>query len=431
MVVQNWRLAIIALVIFPFAGQAMRRLGKRMRKASTAAQEETGTLTVLLDERLQAVRLVKAYGMEAVETRRIDQAVESRMAHIMKGVATRAAASPVTDVLGGVAIAGVILYAGLEAQAGAMTLGTLSSFLAAMLMAYQPLKSLANMNTALQEGLAAAVRVFAVLDVEPTIREVPGAPALKIGDAAIRFDQVHFHYGDGTSALDGVDIEVPSGSRVALVGPSGAGKTTCLNLIPRFHDPTGGRVLIDGQDISGVTFASLRAAIGLVTQETLLFDDTVAANIAYGMPRATRADVEAAARGAAAHDFILRLPQGYDTPVGEAGVRLSGGQRQRIAIARAMLRDPPILLLDEATSALDPESERQVQAALTRLMQGRTTVIVAHRLSSVVDADRIYVLDQGRVVDSGRHGELMARGGLYARLYAETQSVLPALEAAV
>ncbi|WP_439815567.1 ABC transporter ATP-binding protein [Zavarzinia sp. CC-PAN008] len=423
MIVQNWRLAIIGLVIVPFAGQAMRRLGKRMRKASTAAQEETGTLTVLIDERLAAARLVKIHGMETAETTRVAGAIDRRMAHIMKTVATRAAASPVTDVLGGLAIAGVILYAGLEAQAGNMTLGALSSFLAAMLMAYQPLKSLANMNTAMQEGLAAAVRIFAILDVEPTIRDRADAPALRIAKGEIRFEGVRFHYGDGTSALDGVDITVPSGARVALVGPSGAGKTTCLNLIPRFHDPSAGRVLIDGQDIAAVSLASLRAGIGLVTQETLLFDDSVAANIAYGLPNATRADIEQAARDAAAHDFIMRLPDGYDTLVGEAGVRLSGGQRQRLAIARAMLRDPPILLLDEATSALDPESERQVQAALTRLSTGRTTVIVAHRLSSVVDADRIYVLDRGRVVDSGSHPELVARGGLYASLYAETRLV--------
>ncbi len=417
MFVQDWQLALIVVLVFPLVGVAIRKLGKRMRKASTATQEETGKLASQLSETLDGVRLVKAYGMEDGETERIRARIERRLKEIMRGIRTRSAATPLTEALGGVAVAMAIFYGGWRAQQGVLSLGEFMSFLAALLMAYQPLKGLASLNTALQEGLAAAQRIFAVLDVAPSITEKPEAKALAVEQGAIAYENVHFSYDGETAALHGIDIAVAPGSTVALVGPSGSGKTTLMNLLPRFYDADSGRVLIDGQDIQEVTIASLRAATALVSQEITLFDDSVAANIAYGRPGASQAEITAAARAAAAHDFITALPQGYDAMVGENGVRLSGGQRQRIAIARAMLKDAPILLLDEATSALDSEAEREVQTALEALKAGRTTLVVAHRLSTVMAADRIYVLDGGKVVESGDHGALLARNGTYARLY--------------
>ena len=289
-----------------------------------------------------------------------------------------------------------------------------------MLLAYQPLKALAILNANLQEGLAAAQRVFQLLDIEPAIRDRPGARPLRLEVGEVRFEQVRFGYHPDTVALHDISLTVAGGSTVALVGPSGAGKSTMLNLIPRFYEVEEGAISIDGQDVRNVTLASLRGAIALVAQEVSLFDDTVRANIAYGRFGASQAEIETAAAGAGADRFIRELPQGYDTLVGEHGVLLSGGQRQRLAIARAMLRDAPILLLDEATSALDSESERQVQAALRSLMKGRTTIVIAHRLSTVIGADLICVLDRGHIVETGRHAQLIARNGLYARLY-ETQ----------
>ena len=417
MFVQDWQLALIVVLIFPLVGVAIRKLGKRMRKASTATQEETGKLASQLSETLDGVRLVKAYGMEEGETERIRARIERRLKEIMRGIRTRSAATPLTEALGGVAVALAIFYGGWRAQEGVLSLGEFMSFLAALLMAYQPLKGLASLNTALQEGLAAAQRIFAILDVAPTIVEAPEAKALAVDQGAIAYRDVHFSYDGKTAALHGIDIDVPAGSTVALVGPSGSGKTTLMNLLPRFYDPDSGQVEIDGQDIRDVTIAGLRAATALVSQDITLFDDTVAANIAYGRPGASETAIAAAARAAAADDFITALPQGYDTMVGENGVRLSGGQRQRIAIARAMLKDAPILLLDEATSALDSEAEREVQSALEALKVGRTTLVIAHRLSTVMAADNIYVLDAGQVVESGDHGALLARNGTYARLY--------------
>jgi ATP-binding cassette, subfamily B, bacterial MsbA len=324
------------------------------------------------------------------------------------------------EALGGTAVAVVIAYGGYQVIDGTRTPGAFFSFITALLLAYQPLKSLANLNASLQEGLAAAQRVFDVLDIEPDIQDQPGAWPLSVAGGEIRFDEVRFGYQPHAVALDGISLTVPAGSTVALVGPSGAGKSTVLNLIPRFYDVSSGGIAIDGQDVRTVTLSSLRGALALVAQEASLFDDTVRANIAYGRLSASEAEIEAAAAAAGADRFIAELPKGYDTLVGEHGMRLSGGQRQRLAIARAMLKDAPILLLDEATSALDNESERQVQAALKRLMQGRTTLVIAHRLSTIVGADLICVMDRGRIVESGKHAQLLARGGLYARLY-ETQ----------
>src|SRR5271169_1026549 len=417
---QDWLLALVSFFVFPLAIRPIVAIGRRIRRVTANAQAEIGQFTTLLSQTFQGARHVKAYGMEQYEERRAAGLIERLFALIDRGTRTRSRASPIMEALGGTAIAIVILYGGHQVISGANTPGALFSFITALLLAYQPLKSLANLNASLQEGLAAAERVFEVLDIEPAIHDMPGARSLRVVGGEIRFEGVRFGYAPGAVALDGVSLTVPAGRTVALVGPSGAGKSTILNLIPRFFDVEEGSIAIDGQDIRSVTLASLRGALALVAQEVTLFDDTLRANIAYGRFGAAAADIEAAARAAGADEFISELPNSYDTPVGEHGVRLSGGQRQRLAIARAMLKDAPILLLDEATSALDSESERQVQAALRLLMRGRTTVVIAHRLSTIIGADLICVMDKGRIVETGRHAQLLARSGLYARLY-ETQ----------
>ena len=415
---QDWLLALVSFFVFPLAIHPIVGIGRRIRRVAANTQAEIGQLTTLLNQSFQGARHVKAYGMEGYEERRASGLFERLFALIDRAGRARSRASPIMETLGGAAIAVVILYGGHQVISGARTPGALFSFITALLLAYQPLKSLANLNASLQEGLAAAERVFEVLDVEPTIRDMPGARPLRVEGGEIRFEGVRFGYAPGAVALDGVSLTVPAGRTVALVGPSGAGKSTILNLIPRFFDVEAGSIAIDGQDVRLVTIASLRSAIALVAQEVSLFDDTVRANIAYGRFGASSAAIEAAARAAGADEFIQELSEGYDTLVGEHGVRLSGGQRQRVAIARAMLKDAPILLLDEATSALDSESERQVQVALRSLMRGRTTLVIAHRLSTVQGADLICVVERGHVVEIGRHAELIARDGLYARLQA-------------
>ena len=415
---KDWKLALIACVIFPLAIYPIAKLGRRMRKVSTSALNELGLFTARLNEAFQGARHVKAYNREDFEAEKTDRLIESVFRLIFKSHRVRAIASPLMETLGGIFVAVLILYGGWQVIEGALTPGAFFAFVTAMLLAYRPLKALANLNTSLQEGLAASQRVFDLLDTEPRIGEAPDARPLKVAGGTVTLEGVRFTYPNGAPALLDLSLDIPAGETVALVGPSGAGKSTVLNLIPRFYDVDSGAVRIDGLDVREATIESVRDAVALVSQEAVLFDDSVRANIAYGRIEASEQEIVAAARAAGADGFIQELPQGYDTMIGEHGVKLSGGQRQRLSIARAMLKDAPILLLDEATSALDAEAERQVQEALRSLMKGRTTLVIAHRLSTVQDANRIYVLEGGQLAETGTHRSLLAAGGVYARLHA-------------
>ncbi len=414
---QNFELALVASFVFPAALFPIVRLGKRMRKVTANTQQEIGAFLTMLNQAFQGVRMIKAYGMEKYEVDRVGESVETLRRLNMKAARTQELARPIMETLGGIGVFAVIIYGGSQVMDGVTTTGTFISFIGALIMAYEPMKRLANLNTSIQAGLAGADRLYWLLDQEAGIKDRADALALGRVDGELRFDKVDFSYITDHPALAGLDLHIPAGQTVALVGPSGAGKSTILNLIPRFYDVTDGAITIDGHDIRDVTMETLFQNIALVSQETTLFDDTVAANIGYGRAGASQDEIEEAAGNAAAHDFIVKLPDGYDTIVGEQGIKLSGGQRQRLAIARAMIKDAPVLLLDEATSALDTESERQVQAALDKLMRGRTTVVIAHRLSTIIEADTIFVIDAGRIAEQGNHAELLTRGGTYKHLY--------------
>lgn len=415
---KDWKMALVSLTIFPPTLFWIGRMGKKIRKLVGHSQAELGYFVSDVNQVVQNMRPIKAYGMEDAEQTHMAGRINSLRRMIVKQYRISSLNAPINDILSGIAIVALISYGGYEVIAGRGTAGEFFSFLTAFMMAYDPLRRLSQLNTVMQSGLACAERVFAMIDDAPTIRDAPNAVSLTVENAEIVFDDVTFRYDGATdAALDRVSLTIPSGKTVALVGASGAGKSTILNMIPRFYDPESGSIRIDGQDITGVTLASLRQHIAMVSQETALFDDTIFHNIETGKPGASEAEVVAAAKAAAADGFIEKLAEGYQTRIGEAGVSLSGGQRQRIAIARAILRNAPILLLDEATSALDAQSERAVQEALSGLRKGRTTLIVAHRLSTIVDADVIHVMQHGKIVESGTHASLLALNGVYRTLY--------------
>ena len=413
---RDWKLAVIAILIFPLIIYPIAKFGKKMRSVATRTQITMGALTTLLHETISGTRIVKAFGMEEYENKRFSEENERFFKLNIKAVSINAAASPFMEFLGGIGIAAIILYGGFQVIEGGATPGTFFSFLTALIMLYEPVKRLTNMNNTIQQGIAGAQRVFSIIDMEPEIGDRPDAVALPKIARSIDIENVSFAYEE-TPVLKDIHLSIRAGEVVAFVGMSGGGKTTLVNLIPRFYDVTTGRIAIDGQDIRDVTVESLRGQIAMVTQQTILFNDTVRNNIAYGDIQRSEEEIVGAARAAHAHDFIMQLPQGYDTIIGEAGTKLSGGERQRISIARAILKDAPILILDEATSSLDTEAEIEVQKALDNLMAGRTTLIIAHRLSTIRNADRIIVLVNGRIVEEGNHEFLLAKRGEYYKLY--------------
>jgi len=413
---RDWQLAIVAVFILPFAFLPIVKFGRKLRKISRKSQESMGDISVILHETITGSLIVKAFGMEDYERKRFARENEKYLQYVLKSVAVRALSSPIMEFLGGLGVVAIIGYGGYNVITGVSTPGNFFSFIAAVLLLYEPVKRLNNMTNTVQQGLAAAERVYEILDTPPDITDRPGAVELPPVSRGIELRRVSFRYGD-EYVLKDINLKVAVGEIVAIVGASGAGKTTLVNLIPRFYEVSEGAVYVDDLDVRDVTVASLRARIGIVTQKTILFNDTVRNNIAYGDIGKSEEDILRAAKAANAYDFIMKTPQGFDTIIGEQGVMLSGGERQRLCIARALLKDAPILILDEATSSLDSESEFEVQKALENLMVGRTTLVIAHRLSTIKNADRIVVLAGGQIVEHGRHEDLLRLDGEYRRLY--------------
>jgi subfamily B ATP-binding cassette protein MsbA len=413
---RDWKLAIIAFIIFPLTIFPIMEFGKRLRKFSRKGQQQMGFLTTFLHETITGNRIVKAFNMEDYEKRRFAEEIHRLFKIALKRIKIRALSHPLMELLGGIGVAVIVWVGGYSVIRGELTPGTFFSFMTALLMLYAPIRDLNKVNLEIQEGLAAATRVFELLDITAEIKDEEGATPLPLISEGIHFQNVTFKY-DEEIILKDLSLDVKVGEVIALVGMSGAGKTSLVNLLPRFYDVEKGQVLIDGYDIRKITLKSLRDQIGLVTQQTILFNDTVRNNIAYGNLKSTDQEIIEAAKAANAHDFIQRLPKGYNTIIGEQGVKLSGGERQRISIARALLKNAPILILDEATSSLDSDSETEVQKALEEVMKGRTVFVIAHRLSTIRNTHRIVVLSEGQIVEEGSHDQLMALNGEYRRVY--------------
>jgi subfamily B ATP-binding cassette protein MsbA len=413
----NWRLAAVAMIFLPLAVLPVVKFGKKFRQLSTNNQKTVAQVSNILHETITGHRIVKAFGMEGYECSRFSAKIDQLFSIIVKDIRINSLQHPIMECLGGVGIGAVIWYGGHQVISGQSTPGAFLAFLTSMVMIYEPIKGVSNINSPVQQGLAAATRVFGLLDIQPAIQDRPEAKDMAPFHQQIAFQEVSFGYGGEELVLKGINLTVKAGEVLALVGTSGGGKTSLVNLLPRFFDVSAGRLLIDGNDVREVTVKSLRAQIAIVSQQTILFNDTVRNNIAYGDPNRPEEEIVSAARTAHAYDFIMQLPDQFETIIGESGSRLSGGQQQRISIARALLKNAPILILDEATSALDSESEREVQKALENLMRERTTFVIAHRLSTIVNADRIIVIQDGRLAEEGNHQELIAVNGLYKTLH--------------